>query len=78
MFPICLSVCMLYAFGTLDSSAVRKRVVVIWVSFMLYQAVFSFMFCWVQGYPLARAVGITVFFAVYRRWFFLAHRQHPR
>ena len=64
MFPICLSVCMLYAFGTLDSSAVRKRVVVIWVSFMLYQAVFSFIFCWVQGYPLARAVGITVFFVL--------------
>ena len=64
MFPICLSVCMLYAFGTLDSSAVRKRVVVMWVSFMLYQAVFSFVFCWVQGYPLARAVGITVFFVL--------------
>ena len=64
MFPICLSVCMLYAFGTLDSSAVRKRVVVMWVSFMLYQAVFSFIFCWVMGYPLARAVGITVFFVL--------------
>ena len=64
MFPICLSVCMLYAFGTLDSSAVRKRVVVIWVSFMLYQALFSFIFCMVQGYPLARAVGITVVFVL--------------
>ena len=64
MFPICLSVCMLYAFGTLDSSAVRKRVVVIWVSFMLYQALFSFIFCRVQGYPLARAVGITVVFVL--------------
>ena len=64
MFPICLSVCILYAFGTLDSSAVRKRVVVMWVSFMLYQAVFSFIFCWVMGYPLARAVGITVFFVL--------------
>ena len=81
MFPICLSVCMLYAFGTLDSSAVRKRVVVIWVSFMLYQAVLSLIFCWVQGYPLARGVMLFlsfVFVAVGLSWLIAIIRDELR
>jgi len=80
-FPICLSLCMLYAFGTMDASAVRKRAVVIWVSFMLYQAVLSLIFCWVQGYPLARGVMLFlsfVFVAVGLSWLIAIIRDELR
>ena len=39
-WPICMSLCCLYFFGTLDSSAVGRRALVIWVAFWLHQAVF--------------------------------------
>ena len=80
-FPICLSLCMLYAFGTMDASAVRNRAVVIWVSFMLYQAVLSLIFCWVQGYPLARGVMLFlsfVFVAVGLSWLIAIIRDELR
>ena len=38
-WPICMSLCCLYFFGTLDSSAVGRRALVIWVAFWLYQAI---------------------------------------
>ena len=39
-WPLCMSLCMLYFFGTLDSSAVGRRAVGIWAGFWAYQAVF--------------------------------------
>ena len=60
VFPISLSLCMLYAFGTLDSSAVRKRAIVIWVSYMLYQAILTMVIVHVNDFPLAR--GVMLFF----------------
>ena len=56
VFPISLSLCMLYAFGTLDSSAVRKRAIVIWVSYMLYQAILTMVIVYVNDFPVARGV----------------------
>ena len=55
-----LSLCMLYAFGTIDSSAVRKRAIVIWVSYMLYQAILTMVIVHVNDFPLAR--GVILFF----------------
>ena len=56
IFQISLSLCMLYFFGTLDSSAVGKRALVIWVVYMIYQAILSGIACILQGYPPPRAV----------------------
>ena len=56
VFQISISLCMLYFFGTLDSAAVGRRALVIWVSFMIYQAIFSFIGPLVHGFPLSRAV----------------------
>ena len=38
-WSLCMSLMLLYFFGTLDSSAVGTRAVIIWVSFWLYQAI---------------------------------------
>ena len=38
VFPISMSLCLLYAFGTLDSSAVGRRAILVWFIFWLYQA----------------------------------------
>jgi len=56
VFQISISLCMLYFFGTLDSAAVGRRALVIWVSFMIYHAIFSFIGPLVHGFPLSRAV----------------------
>ncbi len=56
IFQLSISLCMLYFFGTLDSSAVGRRALVIWVIFMIYQAIFSFIGPLVHGFPLSRAV----------------------
>ena len=45
-WPICMSLMLLYFFGTLDSSAVGRRVLVIWVAFWLHQAVFVTYHYW--------------------------------
>jgi hypothetical protein len=50
-WPICMSLCCLYFFGTLDSSAVGTRAVVIWGIFWLHQAVFVTIFFWSEGSP---------------------------
>ena len=66
IFQISLSLCMLYFFGTLDSSGVGRRALVIWVVYMIYQAILSGIACILQGYPLPRAVMYsygTCFFA---------------
>ena len=45
-WPLCMSLCCLYFFGTLDSSAVGRRALVIWVAFWLHQAVFVTYHYW--------------------------------
>ena len=62
MFPTCISLCMLYAFGTMDSSAVGRRSLVIWVSFWVYQAVFSATATWVRGQPFHEGLVLGIFF----------------
>ena len=62
MFPICISLCMLYAFGTIDSSAVGRRSLVVWVLFWVYQAVFSATATWVRGQPFHEGLTIGIFF----------------
>ena len=48
-WPLCMSLCCLYFFGTLDSSAVGRRALVIWVAFWLHQAVFVTIHHWSYG-----------------------------
>ena len=57
IFPISISLCMLYIFGTLDSSAVgTRRAPVIWVCFWVYQAVFTAAAMLARGEPFSRAL----------------------
>ena len=57
IFPISISLCMLYIFGTLDSSAVgTRRAPVIWVCFWVYQAVFTAIAMLARGEPFSRAL----------------------
>ena len=62
LFPICISLCMLYAFGTIDSSAVGRRSLVVWVVFWVYQAVFSATATWVRGQPFHEGLVLGIFF----------------
>ena len=81
VFPISLSLCMLYAFGTIDSSAVRKRAIVIWVSYMLYQAILTMVIVHVNDFPLARGVILFffhLFFAAAFGWLIGALRDELR
>ena len=48
-FAISMSLCLLYAFGTLDSSAVGRRAIFIWVFFWFYQSVFVTILVWSEG-----------------------------
>ena len=45
-----MSLCLLYAFGTLDSSAVGRRAILVWFIFWLYQAVFSTIYAATDGH----------------------------
>ena len=57
IFPISISLCMLFIFGTLDSSAVgTRRAPVIWVCFWVYQAVFTAAAMLARGEPFSRAL----------------------
>ena len=57
VFPISISLNMLYVFGTLDSSAVaRGRAPAIWICFWVYQAVFTAIAMWARGEPLFRGL----------------------
>ena len=57
VFPISISLNMLYVFGTLDSSAVaRGRAPAIWISFWVYQAVFTAIAMWARGEPFFRGL----------------------
>ena len=44
VFSISMSLCLLYAFGTMNSSAVGRRAILIWFIFWLYQGVFSVVY----------------------------------
>ena len=52
VFPISMSLCLLYAFGTLDSSAVGRRAILIWFLFWLGQAVISIPFSLSDGHTI--------------------------
>ena len=49
VFAISMSLCLLYAFGTLNSSAVGRRAILVWFTFWLYQAVFSTIYAATDG-----------------------------
>ena len=63
IFPICMSLCFLYAFGTIDSSAVGKRAVVVWVIFWIYQAAFTCISMWARGETFLRGLVYLIYFA---------------
>ena len=62
IFPISISLCMLYAFGTIDSPAVGRRMLVIWVLFWVYQAVFSAIAVWARGESFFRGLQPLIMF----------------
>ena len=62
IFPISISLCMLYVFGTLDSLAVGTRAICIWVGFWVYQAVFSAAAMWARGHPFLDGLSMFIFF----------------
>ena len=52
VFPISMSLCLLYAFGTLDSSAVGRRAILVWFIFWLGQAIISIPFSLSDGHTI--------------------------
>ena len=63
IFPICMSLCFLYAFGTIDSSTVGRRAVVVWVMFWIYQAAFTCISMWARGETFLRGLVYLIYFA---------------
>ena len=63
IFPICMSLCILYCFGTVDSSAVGKRAVIIWAFWWVYQAVFTPISLWARGESFLRGLVYLIYFA---------------
>ena len=62
-WPICMSMCCLYFYGTLDSSAVGARAVVIWGVFWLHQAIFVTIILWSEGSPTYQLFGAFLWHA---------------
>ena len=62
-WPICMSMCCLYFFGTLDSSAVGRRAVGIWAGFWAHQAVFVTILFWSEGSPTYQLFGAFLWHA---------------
>ena len=62
VFPISISLNMLYIFGTLDSLALGGRALVIWVVFWVYQAVFTPAAMWARGESFLRGLMPLVAF----------------
>ena len=62
-FSICMSMCCLYFYGTLDSSAVGARAVVMWGTFWLHQAVFVTILFWSEGSPTYQLFGAFLWHA---------------
>ena len=74
-FAISMSLCPLYAFGTMNSSAVGRRAILIWFIFWLYQGVFSVVFrCRKEYYR--RNIHVFLVERVCRRHIRLAHSSH--
>ena len=63
IFPISISLCILYFFGTIDSSAVGKRAVIIWAFWWVYQAVFTPISLWARGESFLRGLVYLIYFA---------------
>ena len=63
IFPISISLCILYAFATIDSSAVGKRAAVCWVIWWVYQAVFTAISQWAAGKSFLRGLVYLIYFA---------------
>ena len=62
VFPISISLNTLYVYGTLDSSAVGRRSLVVWVVFWVYQAVFTPAAMWARGESFLRGLMPLVAF----------------
>ena len=62
VFPISISLNTLYVFGTLDSSAIGRRSLVVWVLFWVYQAVFTPAAMWARGESFLRGLMPLVAF----------------
>ena len=72
VFPISMSLCLLYAFSTLDSSAVGRRAILIWFLFWLGQAVISIPFSLSDGHTIVETFAGFLwhaFVAVAFGWF---------
>ena len=65
VYPISISLLMLYIFGTLDAPAVGTRAICIWVGFWVYQAVFSAAAMWARGHPFLDGLSMFIFFCHY-------------
>ena len=63
IFPISISLCILYFFGTIDASAVGKRAVIIWAFWWVYQAVFTPISLWARGESFLRGLVYLIYFA---------------
>ena len=63
VFPISMSLCLLYAFGTLDSLAVGRRAILVWFLFWFCQAVISVPFSLSDDPSIIGAIGGFVWHA---------------
>ena len=63
VFPISMSLCLLYAFSTLDSSAVGRRAILIWFLFWFCQAVISVPFSLSDGHTWYETIAGFVWHA---------------
>ena len=81
VFPISMSLCLLYAFGTLDSSAVGRRAILVWFLFWFCQAVISVPFSLSDDPSIIGAIGGFVwhaFVAVAFGWLIAVIRSELR
>ena len=62
-WPLCMSLMLLYFFGTMELSAVGARAIFIWVFFWFYQSVFVTIFAWSEGVYVREIHALFVCFA---------------
>ena len=63
IFPITISLCMLYFFATIDSSAVGKRAANCWALYWVYLAVSTAVSHWARGETFLRGLTYLLYFA---------------
>ena len=63
IFPITISLCMLYFFATIDSSAVGKRAAKCWALYWVYLAVSTAVSHWARGETFLRGLTYLLYFA---------------